>query len=154
MMHICIAVLLDTLAWFSLQVTGSEGLRFLMEGGSIASAVCWRVKWAQLEHTEQRDLIEGSPTFSPPTCFPADKLNIWFGSMEQGRSVSFMSWEVHVCGLEMLIVPMRVTAWNPLIRLQLGWSRMAGKTINKAPTVSRIKHTHTIKSRINIVSIL
>lgn len=67
-----------------------------------------------MEHTEQRDQIEGSPTFSPPACFPADKLHIWFESMEQGRVVSFMSREVlgvYVCaGGGVLIVVVWVTA--------------------------------------------
>lgn len=151
MMHICKAVLLDLLfRWGEVRASGS------LQGGDIDSAVCWRVKWAQVEHTEQRDQIEGSPTFSPPACFPADKLNIWFGSMEQGRSVSFMSWEVHgVCVWggnansgdvgDSLKSTDSLAAWL----IMNGW-----KTINKAPTVSRIKHTHTIKSSISIVSTL
>lgn len=137
MMHVCKAVLLDMSDCVPLHVTvqcsRSESLRFLT-GGDIDS-VCWRVKWAQVEHTEQPDQIEGSSTFSPPACFPADKLHIWLGSMEQARYVSFMSREV-LCVCECVCVwggdansggVVWVTVWNPLIRLQLGWPWMAEK---------------------------
>lgn len=77
-----------------------EGLRagvprVFYRGAHTGPAVCWRVKWAQAEHTEQRlmqpDPIGGPSIFGTPACFAADKLHIWPGCEEQRRSVSFLS---------------------------------------------------------------
>lgn len=61
------------------------------------SAVCWRVKWAQAEHTEQQlmqpDPIGVPSIFGTPACFAADKLHIWPGCEEWRQSVSFPSGE-------------------------------------------------------------
>lgn len=120
-------------------------------GAHIDSPVCWRVKWAQVEHTEQwleeRDQIEGSSTFSPPACFPADKLHIWSGSVERGRSVSFLSWEALSLGvcrmLVMLLVAVGVWAQNSDSHAaDVCLAGHEGLKINQSIKL-RIKHTLT-----------